>query len=163
MADASSTEKKFLDFTGLIKVFTTIKDWAEKTFLKKADTNSFATKEDLDKYQIKGNYLTEHQSLDGYATEKWVEDKKYLTEHQSLGNYYNKSEVDTRISNAKSEIIGGAGADYDTLKEIETWVKEHQELYNALISTISGKADKSELPTALSDDEIEDAFEIAMA
>ena len=30
------------------------------------------------------NYLTEHQSLAGYATENWVKDQKYLTEHQSL-------------------------------------------------------------------------------
>lgn len=32
-------------------------------------------------------YLTEHQSLNGYATEKWVENKNYLTSHQSLNGY----------------------------------------------------------------------------
>lgn len=31
--------------------------------------------------------LQEHQSLDGYATEQWVDDKGYLTEHQSLVAY----------------------------------------------------------------------------
>lgn len=43
-------------------------------------------------------FLTEHQSLDGYATEKWVEDKHYLTEHQSLTDYAKKSEVPTKTS-----------------------------------------------------------------
>ena len=32
-------------------------------------------------------FLTEHQSLAGYATENWVENKGYLTEHQSLAGY----------------------------------------------------------------------------
>lgn len=31
--------------------------------------------------------LQEHQSLDGYATEEWVEDHGYLTQHQSLSAY----------------------------------------------------------------------------
>ena len=29
-------------------------------------------------------YLTQHQSLDGYATEDWVEEQGYLTEHQDI-------------------------------------------------------------------------------
>lgn len=29
-------------------------------------------------------FLTEHQSLAGYATEEWVEGKKYLTQHQDI-------------------------------------------------------------------------------
>lgn len=56
-----------------------------------------------EKYQPKGNYLTEHQdisgkadkseipSLAGYATESWVEGKGYLTEHQSLADYVKKA------------------------------------------------------------------------
>ncbi len=32
-------------------------------------------------------YLTEHQSLAGYATEDWVKDQKYLTDHISLDGY----------------------------------------------------------------------------
>ena len=31
-------------------------------------------------------YLTEHQSLDDYATKDWVENKNYLTEHQDISN-----------------------------------------------------------------------------
>ena len=32
-------------------------------------------------------YLTEHQSLSGYATETWVGNQGYLTQHQSLSGY----------------------------------------------------------------------------
>lgn len=58
-------------------------------------------------------------------------------------DFYSKSEVDDAIANAKSQIIGGAGQDYDTLKEIETWVLAHQDLYTALVTTVGEKAAKS--------------------
>ena len=35
--------------------------------------------------------LQEHQSLDGYATEEWVEDQGYLTEHQDITGKVDKS------------------------------------------------------------------------
>ena len=41
-------------------------------------------------------FLTEHQSLEGYATEDWVEDQGYLTEHQSLAGYATQSWVQQR-------------------------------------------------------------------
>lgn len=37
-------------------------------------------------------YLTAHQSLNGYATEQWVEDKGYIT-GVDLSNYYTKNET----------------------------------------------------------------------
>lgn len=36
-------------------------------------------------------YLTEHQSLSGYATEQWVENKGYLTSHQDISGKYDKT------------------------------------------------------------------------
>lgn len=36
-------------------------------------------------------------SLDGYATEQWVENKHYLTEHQSLAEYYTKTQTDSLL------------------------------------------------------------------
>ena len=36
-------------------------------------------------------YLTEHQSLSGYATEQWVENKNYLTQHQDISGKYDKT------------------------------------------------------------------------
>lgn len=62
-------------------------------------------------------YLTEHQSLEGYAlkselpsveglaSEEWVNQQGYLKEHQSLANYALKSEIpDTTGLATKSEI-----------------------------------------------------------
>lgn len=36
-------------------------------------------------------YLTEHQSLSGYATEQWVENQGYLTQHQDISGKYDKT------------------------------------------------------------------------
>lgn len=37
-------------------------------------------------------FLTEHQSLAGYATEEWVESKNYLTQHQDISGKQDKIE-----------------------------------------------------------------------
>lgn len=50
-----------------------------------------------------------------------------------------KDELETKITSIKSEILGGAGEDYDTLKEIEQWISEHQDLYEALIAATATK------------------------
>jgi hypothetical protein len=80
-------------------------------------------------------YLTEHQSLDGYATEQWVEDKHYitgvdlsnyatlqdiptsntaftndagyLTQHQSLEDYATTAYVNTQISSQTADFVSG--------------------------------------------------------
>lgn len=78
-------------------------------------------------------------SLEGYAKEEWVEAKGYITE-ASLEPYAKTAEVESKISAVKSEILGGAGQDYDTLKEIETWINAHQDLYQALLQTLATKA-----------------------
>lgn len=70
---------------------------------------------------------------------QWVEDKNYLQTHQSLSDYAKTSDVKGLISTAKSEILGGAGEDYDTLKEIETWIVSHQDLYDGLIASNATK------------------------
>ena len=46
--------------------------------------------------------LTEHQSLNGYATETWVNNQGYLTQHQSLTNYALKSEIPTVPTNVSA-------------------------------------------------------------
>ena len=45
-----------------------------------------------DTYQPKGNYLTS-QSLDGYATQSWVNSKGYLTSHQDISGKADKSQL----------------------------------------------------------------------
>ena len=51
---------------------------------------------------IKQGALTEHQSLNGYATETWVNNQGYLTQHQSLTNYALKSEIPTVPTNVSA-------------------------------------------------------------
>lgn len=75
-------------------------------------------------------YLTEHQSLSGYAKltdipTDYAKDNhthtEYLTEHQSLENYYTKTEVDNKFDNI--EIPTGSTnvdlSDYYTKDEID--------------------------------------------
>lgn len=67
-------------------------------------------------------YLTEHQSLEGYAlkselpsveglaSEEWVNQQGYLKEHQSLANYALKSEIpDTSTLATKTELTTAIG------------------------------------------------------
>ena len=84
----------------------------------KQDKGDYALKSDikpipsvLSAFQNDVGYLTTHQdltpyakktdipSLEGYATEQWVNNKNYLTQHQSLEDYYTKSEVDNKFKN----------------------------------------------------------------
>ena len=67
---------------------TSIKGWVtEQGFLTEH--------QDLSSYALK----TEIPSLDGYATESWVESKGYLTEHQSLDGYATQEWVNNQLSN----------------------------------------------------------------
>ena len=77
-------------------------------------------------------FLKEHQSLAGYATEQWVEGKGYLTEHQSLAEYAKKSELPSVAGLASEEWVNQQG-----------FLKEHQSL--------AEYAKKSELPTKTSE------------
>ena len=119
------------------------------------DAGTLATKEELNDYAKKADVYTKEEA-----------DGKFLTEHQSLDDYakktdiptdfYSKDEVDSAISDAKSELLGGAGNDYDTLKKIQDWVEEHQDLYTALVSTIGEKADADDVYTK---DEVDEVLE----
>ena len=99
-------------------------------------------------------------SLDGYATEEWVREQGYLTEHQDISgkadkattlagygieNAYTKTEVDALVDGQTapvSSVNGKTGAVTITAQELGA-LTEHQD--------ISGKADKSEIPTKTSE------------
>lgn len=61
------------------------------------------------------------ESLQGYATEEWVNDQGFLKEHQSLDNYYTKSETDGFLSDleASDGIISGMVNNLSTMLERE--------------------------------------------
>jgi hypothetical protein len=115
-------------------------------------------------------YLTEHQSLSGYATEQWVEDKHYIT-GVDLSDYALKSEIptvptsNTAFTNDAGYITGVDLSNYATKDNLtaatddmatKTWVNnqgyltEHQSLtaysttqeVNTMINqSVSGKQD----------------------
>ena len=61
-------------------------DYALKSEIPTVPTNVSAFTNDA-------GYLTEHQSLNGYATEAWVESQGFLKEHQSLAGYVREEDI----------------------------------------------------------------------
>ena len=74
-------------------------------------------------------YLTEHQSLEGYATESWVEEKGYLTEHQSLEGYATQTWVENKGYLTEHQSLEG----YTKDNELATVAKSGS--YNDLTDT----------------------------
>ena len=52
--------------------------------------------------------------------------------------------VDSKISAAIDELIGGAPETYDTLKEISDYIEAHKSVADALTAAIGNKVDKAE-------------------
>ena len=103
-------------------------------------------------------FLTEHQPLTDYAkkteipskTSQLTNDSGFLTEHQPLTEYAKKTDLDSYAKESdlddyakKTEIPSVAGL------ASEQWVSEQG--YLTSHQDISGKADKSELPSKVSD------------
>ena len=95
-----------------------------------ANPNAYYTKSEIDKKidDIEVSGVTEEkaqemidESLQGYATEEWVNDQGFLKEHQSLDNYYTKSETDGFLSDleASDGIISGMVNNLSTMLERE--------------------------------------------
>ena len=60
---------------------------------------------DVSNFVTSGDVQTQiDNSLDGFATEEWVEEQGYLTEHQSLSAYSTTQEVEGMIASAKTEV-----------------------------------------------------------
>lgn len=90
--------------------------------------------------------------------------QKYLEkEDLDLSVYVTTEKLLTQLANLKSEIIGGAGEDYDTLKEIEEWISTHQDLYEGLLSAIAQRATKDEIKDMASKTETQQQFETLTA
>lgn len=69
-------------------------------------------------FENDANYLTEHQSLAGYATESWVEGKGYLTQHQDISGKADKSYVDTEVAKKSVVTVSATGTSTDVVKYI---------------------------------------------
>lgn len=86
-------------------------------------------------------YLTEHQSLEGYATESWVEGKNYLTEHQSLAGYATENYVNTKVA----EIVDSAPGVLDTLEELSAALGDDPNFATTIANQIGTKANASDV------------------
>lgn len=76
--------------------------------------------------------IQEHQSLDGYATEEWVEGKGYLTEHQDISGKLDKSEAEETYQK-KGEYV-----DVETYNKHITDQSAIDEAQNTAIEGIEG-------------------------
>lgn len=82
------------------------------------------------------NYLTAHQSLEGYATENWVTAQGYIT-GVDLSNYYTKNETSSKseINNALTSITPG-----DT--SVNLYVQSNSANINEVNSTVNSNSSK---------------------
>ena len=92
------------------------------------DVSGFATKDDVSSVESK------IPSLEGYATQQWVEAKGYLTEHQSLENYALKSEIPTKTSDLTND--SGYLTEHQSLAAYST-TTEVQSMINTAIAGIT--------------------------
>ncbi len=83
-------------------------------------------------------YLTQHQSLLGYATQNWVKSQNYINKHQSLDGYATEDWVKKQNYLKEHQSLEG----YAT----EDWIKKQ-----GYITDVSDKASKEDLPEKLSD------------
>ena len=81
----------------------------------KSELEQLASKEELEGYQPKGEYLTEHQSLVGYATEQYVDNKI-------------------------SGLLDGVGENFDTLKELADVLTDEESGLGKVNEALNNKA-----------------------
>lgn len=79
----------------------------------------------------------------------------------SLTNLPTADGVDSKISAAISELIGGAPETYDTLKEIADYIESHASVEMALNAAIGNKVDKED-GKVLSTNDFTDALKTAL-
>ena len=94
-----------------------------------------------------------NQSLDGYATEQWVENQHYLTEHQSLSAYSTTEQMNTAISAATDDMatktwVGEQGylTEHQSLSAYSTTEQVEGMLANESARTEDTYAKKSDVP-----------------
>lgn len=96
------------------------------------DVSGFATKDDVSSVESK------IPSLEGYATEQWVEAKGYLTEHQSLENYALKSEIPTKTSDLTND--SGYLTEHQSLAAYSTTTEVQSMINTAIAGITDGEA-----------------------
>lgn len=91
------------------------------------DLSDYYTKSEVDA-AISKAALEGVVELDGYATEQWVKDKHYLTEHQSLDGLASESYVDGKVEEVKQSIPNLNGYATQEWVEKKGYLTVHQDL-----------------------------------
>ena len=100
---------------------TQLSDYALKTEIPNSETVVRKAVEEVEKK----NYLTKHQSLNGYVTETQLNEKGYLTEHQDISKLATKESVDNvaaKVTQLESRPVTSSYDDSEIkrkLKELE--------------------------------------------
>ena len=129
---------KKADQTALDEEITRAKD-AEATKATKDELNSLKSEIDLKADK------TEIPSLDGYATEEWVEGKNYLTEHQDISDLATKEELNEEVAargEADTQLQDDIQSEATTARAAE---KELSDKVASLESEVSIKADQADV------------------
>lgn len=102
---------------------------------------------------------SEIPSLNGYATEDWVEGQGYLKEHQDLSDYAKKNEVPTlpefrtingqKITGDTSNIVieGGSGGETITIDSELSTTSTNPVQNKAITNALNNKANLSDIPS----------------
>ena len=116
----------------------------DKNYITGVDLSNYATKAEIPTvptsntaFTNDAGYLTEHQSLSGYATEQWVEDKHYIT-GVDLSDYALKSEIPT-VPTSNTAFTNDAG--YLTEHQSLTAYSTTNEVNELINQSVSGKQD----------------------
>ena len=112
VSDLSENFKKDREFRENFANASYVTSSVLSDYALKSELEPLASKEELDGYQPKGDYLTEHQSLIGYATEQYVDDTFVeKTKYDELNNKYTTL-FNAVYSNATGETATALNADY---------------------------------------------------
>ena len=115
VSDLSENFEKDREFRENFANASYVTSSALSDYALKSELEPLASKEELEGYQPKGEYLTEHQSLIGYATEQYV--------------------------NAKiSGLLGGVGENFDTLKELADVLTDEESGLGKVNEALNNKA-----------------------
>ena len=116
--------------SGFLTEHQSLAEYAKKSEIP--DVSGFATKDDISSVESK------IPSLEGYATEQWVEAKGYLTEHQSLENYALKSEIPTKTSDLTND--SGYLTEHQSLAAYSTTTEVQSMIDTAIAGITDGEA-----------------------
>ena len=129
--DIPSKTSQLENDSGYLTEHQSLAEYAKKSEIP--DVSGFATKDDVSSVESK------IPSLEGYATEQWVEAKGYLTEHQSLENYALRSEIPTKTSDLTND--SGYLTEHQSLAAYSTTT----EVQSMIDTAIAGITDAEEV------------------